>query len=274
VPKLRGYDHDGDHGLSLFAWAAKELETMSELVTLNFDSGLARLTLSRPEKLNALSAASFREIDRHLAKIESSNAGCVLLSGAGRSFCAGHDLNDIAQGDEEGAVKRLETGVVERLATLPIPVIASVRGHCMTGGLELALAADIILAAETAMFADTHAKWDLVPIWGLSQRLPRRVGIAKAQEMMFACRTYSGSEAVNMGLANSCHPDDALDAAAERLCEDILTNSRRATSAIKKLLQQTDGLSLAAGIAWELHHTAGRGPEFQTRVQQFSRRKG
>ena len=132
----------------------------------------------------------------------------------------------------------------------------------------------MILAAETARFADTHAKWDLGPIWGLSQRLPRRVGIAKAQEMMFACRTYSGIEAVQMGLANSCHPDDELDAAAEAMCADILQNSRRATSAIKTLLRQTDGMTLAAGIAWELHHTAGRGPEFAERVQQFTKRKG
>ena len=100
------------------------------------------------------------------------------------------------------------------------------------------------------------------------------MGITKAQEMMFACRTYSGAEAAAMGLANSCHPDADLDAAAELFCADILRNSRRATSAIKKLLQQTDGMMLAAGIAWELHHTAGRGPEFASRVQQFSRRKG
>lgn len=247
---------------------------MKDLVLLSIDDGLARITLNRPEKLNALAAASFRELDRHLDVIESTAVGCVLLTAQGRSFCAGHDLNDIAGGGEEGDVKRLETGVIERLATLPIPIVAAVRGHCMTGGLELALAADLILASDTARFADTHAKWDLVPIWGLSQRLPRRVGVSKAQEMMFACRTYSGAEAAAIGLANSCHPDSELDAAADSLCADILRNSRRATSAIKTLLRQTDGMTLAAGVAWELHHTAGRGPEFATRVQQFTKRKG
>lgn len=246
---------------------------MSELVLLNIADGLARLTLNRPEKLNALSAASFRELDRHLDTIAGADVGCVLLTGAGRSFCAGHDLTDIAGGGEEGEIKRMETGVVERLATMPVPVVAAIRGHCMTGGLELALAADLILASDTAKFADTHAKWDLVPIWGLSQRLPRRVGMAKAQEMMFTCRTYSGAEAAAMGLVNSCHTDAELDAAAEALCTDILKNAPRAITAIKTLLRETDGMTLAAGIAWELHHTAGRGPDFASRVQQFTKRK-
>lgn len=247
---------------------------MSELVLLDIADGLARLTLNRPDKLNALAAESFRQLDRHLDTIAQGDVGCVLLTGAGRSFCAGHDLGDIASGGEEGDIKRMETGVVERLATLPVPVVAAIRGHCMTGGLELALAADIILAADTARFADTHAKWDLVPIWGLSQRLPRRVGIAKAQEMMYASRTYSGAEAAAMGLANSCHPDTELDGAAAAMCADILANARRATAAIKTLLRETDGMTLAAGVAWELHHTAGRGPDFGRRVEQFSKRKG
>ena len=108
---------------------------MTEYVTLSIADGLARLTLNRPEKLNSLAAASFREMDRHLDAIERADVGCVLLTGAGRSFCAGHDLNDIAGGGEEGEVKRLETGVIERLATLPIPVVAAIRGHCLTGGL-------------------------------------------------------------------------------------------------------------------------------------------
>jgi enoyl-CoA hydratase/carnithine racemase len=246
---------------------------MDELVTLSIEGGLARLTLNRPEKLNALAAASFREMDAHLDTIAGADVACVLLTGAGRSFCAGHDLNDLSSGGEEGEVKRLETGVVERLATLPIPVVAAVRGHCMTGGLELVLAADIILASDTARFADTHAKWDLVPIWGLSQRLPRRVGIAKAYEMMFACRTYAGAEAAAMGLVNILVTDPDLDTEADRMCADILANSVRATSAIKRLIHQTDSMTLAAGIAWELHHTAGRGPDFAARVAQFSKRK-
>lgn len=235
--------------------------------------GVCRLTLNRPEKLNALSAASFHELARHLDSIGTDTVGCVLLTGAGRSFCAGHDLDGIAGGDEHATVLRHENAVIERLANLPIPVVAAVQGHCFTGGLELALAADIIIAAENAQFADTHGKWDLVPVWGLSQRLPRRIGMARAREMMFASRTYSGTEAAAMGLANFATPASELSAAAEAFCADVLVNSWRATRAMKKLMLDTDGMTLPAGIAWEMHHTAGRGPEMQERIARGRKSK-
>jgi enoyl-CoA hydratase len=234
----------------------------SDAITCTIQDRLCRLTLNRPDKLNALNVAMFEEIGAHLGRLDYREVGCLILSGAGRSFCAGHDLDDLASGDESGRAERIENGLVERLATLPFPVIASVRGHCYTGGLELVLAADIIVATETARFADTHAKFDLVPIWGLTQRLPRRIGMAKAKEMMFASRTYSGIEAAAMGLANFAVPDAELDARVDALCADILANSARSNREIKKLLTDTDGLNLAAGNAWELHHSPGHGPAF------------
>lgn len=235
---------------------------MTENILCTLEDRICRLTLNRPEKLNALNVAIFEEIAAHLDRLDYSQVGCLVLSGAGRSFCAGHDLDDLASGDESGRAERIENGLVERLATLPFPVIAAVRGHCYTGGLELALAADIIITTETARFADTHAKFDLVPIWGLTQRLPRRIGMAKAKEMMFCARTYSGTEAAAMGLANFAVPEANLDAEVNKLCADILANSARSNREIKKLLTDTDGLSLAAGNAWELHHTPGHGPGF------------
>jgi enoyl-CoA hydratase/carnithine racemase len=245
---------------------------MGALVLCDIAAGLCTLTLNRAEKLNALSVASFRELDSHLDAIKPQDVGCILLTGAGRSFCAGHDLDGIASGDENAAVGRFETGVIERLATMPMPVVAAVRGHCLTGGLELALAADIIIASDTAKFADTHAKWDLVPIWGLSQRLPRRIGEARAKEMMFASRTYSGAEAVAMGLANLCVPDTQLEAETQRFCADVLANSWRSNRAMKKLMRDTDAMTLHAGIAWELHHSEGRGPEMAERIARLRKK--
>ena len=238
------------------------------------EGGLCRLTLNKPEKLNALSLATFEEIAAHLDSLDDKEVGCLLLSGAGRSFCAGHDLEALAGGTEEGRAERIENGVVERLAMLPFPVVASVRGHCYTGGLELVLAADIIVAAENARFADTHSKFDLVPIWGLTQRLPRRIGMAKAKEMMFTSRTYSGIEAARMGLANVAVPENELDQTVESLCADILSTSRRSNRAIKKLLIDTDGMSLAAGNAWELHHSVGHGPGFADLIRTFKADRG
>lgn len=245
---------------------------MADQVLCTIEGGLCRLTLNRPAKLNALNVAVFRELAAHLDRITPEKVGCVLLTGAGRSFCAGHDLDDIAGGSEGGNIARYETGVVERIATLPMPVIAAIRGHCLTGGLELALAADVIIAADTARFADTHAKWDLVPVWGLSQRLPRRVGVPRAQEMMFASRTYSGVEAAAMGLANFAVPEADLEAEAERFCADVLANSWRATRAMKKLVADTDGMTLAAGVAWELHHSEGRGSEMADRLARMRKK--
>lgn len=227
---------------------------------------ICHLTLNRPEKLNALNLASFELIGRHLDTLDVNALDCLVLTGAGRSFCAGHDLDDLASGSESGQAERIENGIVERLSNLPFPVVASVRGHCYTGGLELVLAADIIIASETARFADTHSKFDLVPVWGLTQRLPRRVGMAMAKEMIFASRTYSGVEAAQFGLANYAVPDDELDAYVAALCADIVANSSRSNRAIKKLLTDTDGLSLAAGNAWELHHSPGHGPAYQAMI--------
>lgn len=242
-------------------------------VICTIENGLCRLTLNKPEKLNALSLSTFEEIAGHLDRLRNEEVGCLLLSGAGRSFCAGHDLEGLASGAEGGKAERIENGVVEQLATLPFPVVASVRGHCYTGGLELVLAADIIIAAENARFADTHSKFDLVPIWGLTQRLPRRIGMAKAKEMMFTARTYSGIEAAQMGLANFVAPENELDKQVDALCTDILATSRRSNREVKKLLRDTDGMTLAAGNAWELHHTPGHGPGFAETIRKFNAAK-
>ncbi len=105
--------------------------------------------------------------------------------------------------------------VIQKLADLPQPVISAVQGHCSTGALELALAADLIVASESAQFSDVYARWGLTPVWGLSLRLPHRVGTAKASEMMFTCRTYSGREAQAMHLANFCFAGRSLRGGAE-----------------------------------------------------------
>lgn len=232
--------------------------------------GLCTLTLNRPEKLNALDLAALRLLETHIDALDD-DIGCIVLRGAGRSFCAGHDLNEIGEGQGE-ETKAIESAIVTKLAELDYPVIAAVQGHCLTGGLELALAADIIVAAGSARFADTHSRWDLVPVWGLSQRLPRRVGRAMALEMMYTGRMVDGAEAVRIGLANRCVPDAELDAAVAALAAQILGNAPRANRAIKRLVVETDGMSAHDGAVHELERTAGRGSEFAERVARWRRR--
>jgi enoyl-CoA hydratase len=246
---------------------------MSQLVVREDVDGLATLTLNRPEKLNALNVELFSALDNHVNQLarEASNIGAVILRGAGRCFSAGHDLADIAAG-EKLPRPNFQAGIIERLANLPQPVITAVHGHCYTGALELALAGDIIFAAESAKFADTHAKWALTPVWGLSQRLPRRVGTYKAREMMLTCATYSGRQAEAMGLANVCAPDEVFDAELESFVRAILANSWFSHRANKRLLVETDGLPLQAGLAHEVFRGAGRGPDMEERIGRFGKK--
>ena len=244
---------------------------MSDAVLRDVKDGLCTITLNRADKLNALSLESFKGLAESVDYITShvSEIGCVLIRGAGRAFCAGNDLGGLTEVFEGGDGSRFRSDTVERLASLPMPLIAAVQGHCLTGGLELALAADIIIAGESAKFGDTHGKWDLVPVWGLSQRLPRRVGRAKALEMSFSARFYNGREAEKMGLANICVPDGELDAAVAAFVKDVLANSWRSSRAIKKLVDDTEGMSLKAGLAHEVHRSEGRGAETAERLARM-----
>ena len=244
---------------------------VNETVLRETKDGLCTLMLNRPDKLNALNFEVFKALAAHIDFIGENVAsiGCVLIGGAGRSFCAGNDLSDLGGVFEGGDGSQFRSATVERLASLPMPVVAAVQGHCLTGGLELALAADIIIAAESARFGDTHGKWDLVPVWGLSQRLPRRIGRAKALEMSFTARNYTGREAAEMGLANFCVPDSELTSAALAFSAQVLANSWRSSRAIKKLIDDTDGLPLKAGLAHEIHRSEGRGPETAERLARM-----
>ena len=245
---------------------------MTDLVLRSDHGGVAELTLNRPDKLNALNVALFEALEAHVADLEAAPAGVIVIRGAGRCFSAGHDLGDIATG-ERLPRPNYQSHVIERLANLPAPVIAAVHGYCYTGALELALVGDIILAAESAKFGDTHAKWALTPVWGLSQRLPRRVGTYKAREMMFTCRTYSGRQAEAMGLANACVPDAEFDAALAALTAEILANSSFSHAANKRLLTHTDGLPIEAGLAHEIYHGEGRGPDMAERIGAFTKKR-
>jgi enoyl-CoA hydratase/carnithine racemase len=245
---------------------------MDDLVIREDRDGAATLILNRPDKLNALNVDLFRALDAQveLLERETETTGLVIVRGAGRCFSAGHDLGDIAAG-ERLPRPNFQAGIIERLAGLPQPVISAVHGHCYTGALELALAGDIVFASANAKFGDTHARWALTPVWGLSQRLPRRVGTYKAREMMFTCKTYSGAEAEAMGLANMCVADEAFDAELEALAKTILANSWFSHRANKRLLVDTDGLTLKAGLAHEVFRGAGRGPDMEERIAGFGK---
>jgi enoyl-CoA hydratase/carnithine racemase len=246
---------------------------MPDLVLRKDEDGLATLTLNRPDKMNALSIDLFIELRAHIDAIarQIETIGLVILRGAGKNFSAGNDLAAIAAGSLPPK-PNFQAETIDRLANLPQPVIAAIHGHCLTGALELALAADFIIAAASAKFADTHAKFSLTPVWGMSQRLPRRVGQAKAREISYTGRFYSGQEAAAMGLATQCIPDAIFDTELATLARQILANSWFTHRANKRLLNATDGLPLSAGLAHEIFRTEGRGPDMQARIEAFGRK--
>ena len=238
---------------------------MPQLVLRSDADGVATLTLNRPEKRNALNLALWGELDAHVAAVRAAGdaVGAVVLNAVGAVFCAGNDLSERGAQAPEA---HYQANIVTRLANLPQPVIVAVQGGCYTGGLELALAGDIIVAAQSAFFADTHGKFALVPIWGMSQRLPRRVGQWKAREMSFAGLPVSGPEAARIGLANRCVADADLTAEVDKLAAAICAQSRHSVFAYKRLYAEQADLPLAAGLAHEVFHSAGIGPDFAQRV--------
>jgi enoyl-CoA hydratase/carnithine racemase len=246
---------------------------MSQSLVLREDrDGIAVLTLNRPDALNALSPALFVELRRHvdaLAQV-ADKVGCVVLAGAGRSFSAGNDLKAIQAGDAPPD-RFFQAETVERLEALPQPVIGAVQGHCYTGALELVLACDLIVAADDAKFADTHGKWAMAPGWGMSQRLPRRIGAAKAKEMMFTGRPVGGAEAAAIGLANFSVPAAELMARTLALAGEIVANSWHTLRADKMLVRGGDGLPLAEGLRFERTHSPGRGPDLEERLKAFGK---
>ncbi|MEO3787228.1 enoyl-CoA hydratase/isomerase family protein [Actinocorallia sp. B10E7] len=245
---------------------------MTNLVSRTDRQGWTLLTLNRPDKLNALTVEMFGELRRHVVELrDDDSVGCVVLRGAGRCFSAGHDLSSIAEGEEVPS-PGWHSETLRMLERLPKPVIAAVHGHCYTGALEVALAADLIIAADNARFGDTHAKWALTPVWGMSQRLPRRVGVATAKRLMFTAETIDADEAVRIGLAEYTVPYERFDAEIEALAGRITANSPFSHTAVKRLLEATDGRPLDAGLQWEVAESEGFGPDMHERIAAFTGR--
>jgi enoyl-CoA hydratase/carnithine racemase len=245
---------------------------MSEKILREDFDGWAQLTLNRPDKLNSLDVEMFRDLRLQIEDLARSNdVGCVILRGAGKCFSAGHDLGGIAEGEHPPS-KGWHSETLRMLEKLPIPVVAAVHGHCYTGALEVALAADFIIASDTARFGDTHAKFALVPVWGMSARLPRRVGLATAKRLMFTAEMFGADEAVRIGLAEYAVPHEEFDAEIERLAKQIAAQSPYSHAANKRLLDRADGKSADEAIIREWMDGEGRGPDMQERIAAFQKK--
>ncbi len=243
---------------------------MTGFVLRSDNEGVTTLTLNRPETLNALSPALFVELRGHLEAIAAAPdaIACVVLRGAGRSFSAGNDIKAI-QGGDRAPSAHFQAETLEFIESMPQPVIASVQGHCYTGALELALACDLLICGESARFADTHGKWAMTPTWGMSQRLPRRIGPLRAKAMMFTGTPIGGAEAVAIGLVNRCVPDGELEAATNELAARIAANSWHTLRGDKRLVNEGQRYTLGEGLAYERRTSPGAGPDMAERLKAF-----
>ena len=245
---------------------------MTDFVIRKDAGGVATLTLNRPDALNALHLPLFMELPNHIEDIRSDldSIGCIVLRGAGRSFCAGNDLKSIHAG-EKSPNPTFQADTIDMLEALPQPVIAEVRGHCYTGGLELALGCDLLVASDTAKFSDTHGKWGMTPHWGMSQRLPRRIGYLKAKEMSYTARVYSGADAVVIGLANQCVADDELESVVTSMAGDIVATSWHSLRGNKMLFNKGQNYTFREGMAFEMAESPGRSSDIEERLKTFSK---
>jgi enoyl-CoA hydratase len=223
------------------------------LVERSAETGVATITLNRPDVLNALSFALMGELTATFEELGRDDAtGAVVLTGAGRGFCAGLDLTELGT-PGDGPVE-IKTRLMEAIHAFPVPIIAAINGLAVTGGLELALACDILLASSAARFADTHTRVGLIPRWGMTQHLPRLIGYSRARELSFSGAFLDAHTAERWGLVNHVYEPAELLGAAAALATQISANDRRAVRELKRAYVDGDA-SLAAG--YEIERRAG-----------------
>ncbi|MEW5722631.1 MAG: enoyl-CoA hydratase [Thermodesulfobacteriota bacterium] len=223
------------------------------------DQGITTLTLNRPGVLNALSRELRLALSAALADLaRDPETGVVILTGAGRAFCAGLDLKELAAEGMTGAGKRrTEEKLIDRMRDFPQPLIGAINGVAVTGGFELALACDILIASTKARFADTHARVGIVPGWGLSQKLSRLIGPYRAKELSFTGNYLGAEQAEAWGLVNRVVAPDELLPAARALAWDILSCDRDFLARYKGLIDRGYGLPLAEALEMETLESAG-----------------
>ncbi|HRJ45291.1 MAG: enoyl-CoA hydratase/isomerase family protein [Caldilineaceae bacterium] len=222
----------------------------TDLVQLTLSDSIATITLNRPDKLNALNGEMLARLDAIADELDRANdVRVVLLTGAGKAFCVGADIF------EWSSLSPLEMGrrwirdghrIFERFARLPQPVIAALNGYTFGGGLELALAADLRLAAAGITLSFPEVKLGIIPGWGGTQRLPELIGKSRAKQMIFSGARISAEIAEDWGLVNEVVEGEKLMERAQALAGEIAANGPVAVQLSKQLIDGGEMASLEA----------------------------
>ena len=218
--------------------------------------GVATITLDRPQARNALNAALVAELNAALTRAEqSADVAAIVLTGTDPAFCAGLDIKEFT---ELGRPPAGASDLILRAATLAKPTIGAVNGPVMTGGLELALGLDLLIASERARFADTHAKVGILPGGGMTARLPRAVGARLAMEMSFTGRVLDAEEALGFGLVSRVVPHEQLLATAQQLGATIAERDPFVVRELKRLYRYGLDTTMAAALEHEVAEREAR----------------
>ncbi|PZC47611.1 MAG: Enoyl-CoA hydratase/carnithine racemase [Chloroflexi bacterium] len=242
----------------------------TELVRLERGDGVATITLNRPEALNALVREMWLGLDAILTDLASDESTTVvILTGAGRAFSAGLDINAIREGAQANHEEMLR--VVNGLERLPQATIGAINGYCFTGALELVMACDILLAAESAKVGDTHAKFGMAPSLGGPQRLSARIGAGAAKELLFSSRHYTAAECAALGLVNRVYPDETFMDAVRGLAGEMAQNSRYSIATQKRMVATTAQHGLGVGLQVVDSFQPPSGPDMAERLASFKK---
>ena len=252
-----------------------------ETLTLARADGVATLTLNRPEAFNALNIALGRDLFHAVLEVDDDpSVRAVVITGAGKAFCAGGDVKGFADNlDRIGAlIKELTTylhGAVSRLCRADKPVIMAINGVAAGGGMSLALAGDVVLAAESARFTMAYSRIAATPDGSSSYFLPRLIGLRRAMELYFTNRVLSAREAQEWGLITRVVPDGELDAAARTLARELAQGPTKAFGGAKRLFHQSTWESLETQMELEAQAIAasGRTEDFRAGVTAFANKQ-
>jgi len=213
----------------------------------------AQIWLNRPERLNALSVEMVEALLKVVSGALAAGVTALIFRAKGRGFCAGADLKDrrtMTEGDRY-AHNRAINAAVNAVADAPVPTIAVINGIALGGGLELALACDIRIAATGAKIGLTESRVGAIPGGGGTQRLPRLIGISRALEMMYSGEPVAAQKAFDIGLVNACVADEELDSTVARYAQLLGSRSRSATRTLKKVVYEGMEMPLAGGLECE-----------------------
>lgn len=221
-------------------------------VLLEKRDGYAIVTLNRPDEMNALSRelrADF--VDAFDACSADSSIRVVVVTGNGRAFCAGFDLKEMSNTTTADASEEADNAIARAMERFSGPIIGAINGHAITGGFEMALACDILIASTNARFADTHARVGILPGWGLSQKLPRLIGRSRAKEVSFTGAPVFAAQAYEWGLVNHVVEPDKLLSRAIEMAETICTTVPHVLTQYKSMIDEGFAMPYDEALIWE-----------------------